>query len=200
MSVSPFKIAAEDLNYLNLGHNLELGNSVRDFFNDPANDYLWLISTVRQTVTHALRHTESINLRYLDGGEKYKTTTEANQHMEVATSSASLIPVFKYAVEWFTEILKSTGADNVEFGRVFISKLAPRAKIDLHTDEGRYFSHYDRFHFTVTAADENVFCIRGEQCILQPDTLYWVNNHVPHWLENKSDIARINFIIDARLT
>ena len=78
--------------------------------------------------------------------------------------------------------------------------MAANSNVDIHTDSGKYFSHYDRFHYTVTAAEANIFSIRDENCILEMDSLYWVNNHVPHWLENQSNEDRINFIIDARLS
>jgi hypothetical protein len=119
--------------------------------------------------------------------------------MEVANSPLYEIPVLKMTADWFEQVLLATGASKVEFGRIFASKLAANASIDLHTDEGRYFSYYDRFHFTVTAAAENRFVIRDETCVLEQDTFYWVNNHVPHWLTNDSQVSRINFIIDARL-
>lgn len=197
--VSPFKLFAEDINAFKIDTNVELGQELRKFFNDSSNDYLWQLTTQRQTTTRALRHTESIPLRYLKDLPARSTTMEANQHMEVTDSKLAVVPVFKKTIEWFESALAGTGCSRVEFGRIFASKLAGNQSIDLHTDEGRYFSYYDRFHFTVTAAPANVFVIRDRECTLEQDSLYWVNNHVPHWLENKSPEGRINFIIDARL-
>lgn len=197
--VSPFKLFDEDLNSFKIAQNTELGNEVRRLFEDTSNDYLWKLSTHRQTVTHALRHTEYIPLRYLKDLPKGSTTIESNQHMEVTSSKLADIPVFKRATDWFEESFRKAGAQRVEFGRIFLSKLAPNEGVDLHIDEGKYFSYYDRFHFTVTAAPDNLFVIRDESCILEQDSLYWVNNHVPHWLQNNSSEGRINFIIDARL-
>lgn len=197
--VSPFRLFEQDLNSFKINTNTELGQELREFFKDPANNYLWQLSTHRQTTTHALRYTESIPLRYLKDLPKGSTTMEANQHMEVTDSKLADIPVFRKTIEWFESALAATGCSRVEFGRIFASKLAGKQGVDLHTDEGKYFSYYDRFHFTVTAAPENLFVIRDEECVLEQDCLYWVNNHVPHWLENKSTEGRINFIIDARL-
>jgi hypothetical protein len=198
-TVSPFKFVESDLNFMKISSNPSLGEKLRDFFKDTSNDYLWKISTHRQTITHALRYTESIPLRYLKDLPKGVNTLEANQHMTVTDSQLMDIPLFKDTVKWIEEALLSTGAREIQFGRIFPSKLEKNSVIDLHTDEGAYFSYYDRFHFTLTAADENFFVIRDEPCVLEEDSLYWVNNHVPHWLENKSSIDRINFIIDARL-
>jgi hypothetical protein len=128
------------------------------------------------------------------------STIESNQWMEIGETPIANEYVFKKIINWFKQMLLNTGAEQVEFGRIFISKLAANSVIDSHVDSGKYFSYYDRFHFTVTAATENIFMIRDEECILESDSLYWVNNHVPHWLENRSNEDRINFIIDARLS
>ena len=197
---SPHKLFESQLNCYRIGSNIELGATLREFFDNTKNDYLWKLSNHRQTVTHALRNTETIHLKYLQNFPKNFDTLQLNQLMEINQSILIEITVFKKAVNWIEEVLKNTGAGNVEFGRIFISKLFPNSKIDLHIDEGKYFSYYDRFHFTITAAVDNIFSIQDENYTLEQDTLYWVNNHVPHWLENKSKFSRINFIVDARLS
>jgi hypothetical protein len=198
--VSPFKLFQEDLNSFIIDTNVELGNELREYFKNFENNYLWKISTHRQTVTQALRFTESIHLRHLKDLPPESNTLQANQHMMIAQSKIAEFPIFKKAITWFESALKFKGAKNVEFGRIFVSKLAANSIVDSHSDSGKYFSYYDRFHFTITAAEENIFSIRDENCILNMDSLYWVNNHVPHWLENRSNEDRINFIIDARLS
>jgi quercetin dioxygenase-like cupin family protein len=197
--VSPFLLNPSS-DTLKIDKNAGLGQKLREFFEQPTNDHLWQLSTHRQKITYALRHTESIHLRYLKDLPKDSTTLQANQHMAISWASTSEIPVIKQAIDWFDLALRSTGAENVEFGRIFVSKLSPKSTVDLHTDEGRYFSYYDRFHYTITAAAENTFTIQGKDYILETDSLYWVNNHVPHWLANNSDCDRINFILDARLS
>jgi hypothetical protein len=198
--VSPFKIFDSDLNYVKIGSNKELGDEVRAYLSDTTNHHLWKLSTRRQTTTHALRFTESIHLRLLKDLPAKISTIESNQWMEIGETPIANEYVFKKIINWFKQMLLNTGAEQVEFGRIFISKLAANSVIDSHVDSGKYFSYYDRFHFTVTAATENIFMIRDEECILESDSLYWVNNHVPHWLENRSNEDRINFIIDARLS
>jgi hypothetical protein len=198
--VSPYKFFQDDLNTFKIGENQELGTELREYFGDPKNNYLWKISTHRQTITQSLRFTESIHLRHLKDLPPEANTLQANQHMNVSQSNIASFPIFKKSIAWVESVLKTTGAETVEFGRIFVSKLAANSNVDLHTDSGKYFSYYDRFHFTITAAEENTFSIREENCILEMDSLYWVNNHVPHWLENRSNKDRINFIIDARLS
>jgi len=198
--VSPFKLFVGDLNYFRIGENKELGEELRTYFSDTINSDLWKLVTNRQRLTHALRFTETIHLYALKDLPDGSDTTQANQWMDIQPLEQADIDVFKKAITWFEKILLTTGAEHVEFGRIFISKLAAKSTIDTHTDSGKYFSYYDRFHFTVTAAEENIFVIRNEECTLENDSLFWVNNHVPHWLENRSNEDRINFIIDARLS
>jgi len=198
--VSPFKLFVGDLNYFRIGENKELGDEVRNYLADPANHHLWKCYTGRQTLTHALRFTESINLRFLKALSTEFDTLEANQWMGIVQAERANTGVFKKMILCFEQMLLTTGATKVELGRIFISKLSAKSIIDSHVDSGKYFSYYDRFHFTVTAATENIFMIRDEECILESDSLYWVNNHVPHWLENRSNQDRINVIIDARLS
>jgi hypothetical protein len=198
--VSPFRLFESDLNYFKIATNQEIGAELREFFCEPKNEYLWKLNTQRQDTTKELKHTEAIHLRYIKNLPTHFNTLQSNQLMDVGTSSAMSIPIFYKSFKWFQTALENTGAKNIEFGRIFVSRLAPLSKIDLHIDEGKYFSYYDRFHFTITAAAENSFFIKDEDCIMAEDSLFWVDNHVPHWLENKSTQARINFILDVRLS
>jgi len=200
MFVSPFKLFVGDLNYFKIGTNEQLGDEIRSCLQDPSNAHLWKLATRRQTTTHALRFTESIHLRSLKDLYTGITTIESNQLTEIVEKPLANEYIFKKTISWFEQALLNTGASKVEFGRIFISKLAANSVIDAHVDSGKYFSYYDRFHFTVTAADENIFIIKDEECILTLNSLYWVNNHVTHWLENRSNEDRINFILDARLS
>lgn len=198
--VSPFKLFVGDLNYFRIGSNQGLGDELRAYFADPSNDDLWKLVTNRQRLTHALRFTETIHLYALKDLPAGSDTSQANQWMDIQPLAQSDIGVFKKAINWFEEILLSTGAAHVEFGRIFVSKLAAKSAIDTHTDSGKYFSYYDRFHFTVTEADQNFLLCGDDGWFMDADSLYWFNNHAPHYLLNHSSKDRINFIIDARLS
>ena len=64
----------------------------------------------------------------------------------------------------------------------------------------KYLTNYTYQIFVIEQTDHmNIFHIRDESVELLTGKLYWVNNHVPHWLENLSDTDRINLIVDARL-
>lgn len=198
--LSPNKLCEFEKNYFEISSNIELAQELELFFKDPSNEYLWGINTGRQRITHALRHTESISLRMPVVNTALKTTTEWNQVTEIVNTPLMEIPVFKKTKEWLDRSLQKAGANSVEFGRIFFSKHHANTNIDKHIDEGKYFSYYDRFHFVIDQTDgENIFHIRDEDVLLKKGKLYWVNNHVPHWLANKSNADRTNLIFDARL-
>jgi hypothetical protein len=75
--VSSHQLFDQDLNVFKLGENTKLGNELRAFFKDCQNDYLWELWTDRQKITKALRHTESIQLRYLTGVAQGATTIKS---------------------------------------------------------------------------------------------------------------------------
>lgn len=192
------KLCGKECNYLKINDNLELSAELTEFLSKPENMYLWKLDTSRQTVVHSLRHTEAIHLRIPKNPEL--TPIEMCNIHEIIDSELLEIPIFKKTMDWIIQSLKQSGADTVELGRVFFSNHHASSIIDEHTDVGRYFRYYDRFHFTIDQInDKNIFYIRDEPLMLQLGNLYWINNHVSHRLQNLSDQDRINLIVDARL-
>lgn len=201
---SPYTLAPTTDNSKLIAENQELATRLAKFFQDEKFKFLWDINTARQRMTKALEHTSMIALRraVAPGDKQITNTLEWNQVTDIIdTQVLEKFPIFQDLVKWLEESLKSTGAENVEFGRIFFSKHLANTQIGLHTDEGAYFDYYDRFHFVIDQTDgENIFFIREEPILLEVGKLYWVNNHVPHWLENRSSKDRINLIFDARLS
>jgi len=200
---SPYKLTPIESNSFLISENPELANKISDFFKNPSVQFLWGINTTRQRVTKALQHTCMVALREpVANAQLTKTTQEWNQVTTIRdTTILGAFPIFQELKSWLEKELLATGATNVEFGRIFFSKHYANSNIDLHTDSGAYFDYYDRFHFVIEQVDhKNVFHIREEDVLLEQGKLYWVNNHVPHWLRNDSDKDRINLIFDARLS
>ena len=200
---SPFKLRSPATNYCLVSENVELADSLSTFFNDESNKKLWAINTVRQKMTHALRHTESISLRELDKNALEglaKNTIVWNQVIETRDTDVLIqFKIFQLTIKWVHTSLLSVGASKVDFGRIFFSNLHANTIIDEHTDRGAYFDYYDRFHFCITSNENNIFEIRNQKCQLSKGGLFWVNNHVPHSLQNHNNIDRINLIVDVRL-
>jgi len=199
---SPYKLCDFEKNYFHVSTNKLLAQELKEFFNYKNTDYLWKLITNRQKMAHALRNTEMIALRILTGDfTQIKSTNEFNQVMSVGeTEVLKSVPLFQKTIKWMETSLINAGANRIEWGRIFFSKHFANSDIDTHTDDGAYFDYYDRFHFVIDQTDnENVFHIRDEDIRLLQGNLYWVNNHVPHWLKNSSNNDRINLIADARL-
>lgn len=199
---SPKKLCDFENNYFHINSNKDLAEKISQFFSDPKTDFLWKLITNRQKMAHALRNTEMVVLRRLVGDfSNIKSTNQFNQEMAVDdTEILKRNILFQETISWLENSLIAAGANKVEWGRIFFSKHFANSDIDIHTDEGQYFSHYDRFHFVIDQTDnENIFHIRDEDVKLLQGNLYWVNNHVPHWLKNTSNKDRINLIADARL-
>jgi aspartyl/asparaginyl beta-hydroxylase (cupin superfamily) len=199
---SPNKLCSFENNYFHINENKRLAEELKMYFCDPKTDYLWKLITNRQKMAHALRHTEMVVLRRLVGDfSNIKSTNQFNQEMAVAdTEVLTRTTLFQETVAWLEQSFIGAGAAKVEWGRIFFSKHFANSDIDIHTDEGQYFDYYDRFHFVIDQTDnENIFHIRDEDVKLLQGNLYWVNNHVPHWLKNTSNKDRINLIVDARI-
>lgn len=201
---SPFKIPNALENYCKVSTNFKLANDIRELLDTEETQYFWDVDTSRQTAAAALRHTKMFPLRLPvpPDPSKIKSTSQWNQVMVIESNSLTTkYPIFQELCDWVEKSLLETGASDVKFGRIFFSKHAANTEIGLHTDEGEYFKYYDRFHFVIDQVDhKNIFYIRDEPIELLIGGLYWVNNHVPHWLANISDKDRINCIIDARLS
>lgn len=198
--LSPYKLCSMDENSLLISSDNLLANNLNQFFDDKNNEFLWTLNTVRQETTYALRNTQSIVLRKLKLNQRLNSTLEYNQVMEVEdTSLVDKYPIFQTTVESIDNMFRSTGASSIEYGRIFFSRFNANSDIDEHTDEGKYFSYFDRFHFVISSPENSIFHIRDEDIYLKVGHFYWVNNHVPHWLKNNGDFSRINLIVDARL-
>lgn len=197
---SPFKFCDFCENSFLIAEDNNLSLSLSNFFEQQENQYLWKLNVHRQTTTYSLRNTESIMLRKLSLNKMLENTSEYNQVLEVEDSDLmDKYLIFSGLRNRIETIFKSKGVKKIEWGRIFFSKLLSESFIDQHTDEGKYFSYFDRFHFVISSPENCVFRIRDEDIFLKQGSLYWVNNHVPHWLKNSGKTDRINLIFDARL-
>lgn len=204
---SSLKFYNGNKNYFLIEKDLKLAKELSSFFSQHDNAALWKINTHRQETTKALRNTESIMLRQISfskvmesmGNTFVNTTAQCNQIMELEDSEVyHRFSLFKKMMERIDKFFLGIGATEIDYGRIFFSKLKAESNIDEHTDKGKYFSYYDRFHFVIETPENCVFHI-NENIYLQEGGFYWVNNHVPHWLRNDGSKDRINLIIDARL-
>jgi hypothetical protein len=201
---SPYKIPNSLENFCKISSNEALANELKQLLSLEETQQLWDIDTNRQKMAKELEHTKMISLR-IPLPPKHSNITKTSQWNKVLVSHDTNVlkqyVLFQSLCNWIKESLLATGASRIDVGRIFFSNHKANTKIGLHTDQGEYFNYYDRFHFVIDQVDnENVFYIKEEPILLLTGNLYWVNNHVPHWLENKSNKDRINCIVDARLS
>jgi hypothetical protein len=183
-----------------LAKNDGLARELQGFFANPKNRSLWAIDTGRQKLTKELRYTQHIPLRAnrTVPGQILLSTSQWNQVCNIVDHKLLEIPIFKKTNDWVLNTLQEHNSNLVICqGRSFFSKHLANTTIDNHIDEGSYFDHYwYRLHFVVESNLQNWFYINHVKACLEPGKLYWINNHVPHWLENASNSDRINLITD----
>ena len=63
-----------------------------------------------------------------------------------------------------------------------------------HIDEGTYYLTKDRYHLSIQGKYE--YAVGDETTTIEPGTLFWFNNKLPHKAVNIGDNIRITFVFD----
>ena len=63
-----------------------------------------------------------------------------------------------------------------------------------HIDEGTYYLTKDRYHLSIQGKYE--YTVDDEVVIIEPGTLFWFNNKLPHKAVNIGNNVRITFVFD----
>ena len=66
--------------------------------------------------------------------------------------------------------------------------------VGAHIDEGTYYLTRDRYHLSIVGTYQ-YFC-GTDTAIIEPGTLLWFNNKLPHGTVNIGDETRITFVFD----
>jgi hypothetical protein len=66
--------------------------------------------------------------------------------------------------------------------------------VGTHIDEGTYYLTKDRYHLSIQGKYE--YNVGDEGVIVEPGTLFWFNNKLPHSAVNIGDNVRITFVFD----
>jgi hypothetical protein len=66
--------------------------------------------------------------------------------------------------------------------------------VGAHIDEGTYYLTRNRYHLSIVGRYQ-YFCGK-ESVIVEPGTLLWFNNKLPHGTVNIGDETRITFVFD----
>ena len=84
--------------------------------------------------------------------------------------------------------------NNRELHRCGFLSLPVDGMVGAHIDEGTYYLTRDRYHLSILGRYQ-YFCGK-ENVIVEPGTLLWFNNKLPHGTVNVGDETRITFVFD----
>ena len=100
------------------------------------------------------------------------------------------------AYERHTEILKIIKREfpGREVHRCGFLSLPIDGYVGAHIDEGTYYKTRDRYHLSI--AGQYQYFVGNETAIVDPGTLFWFNNKMPHGAVNLGDETRITFVFD----
>jgi len=100
------------------------------------------------------------------------------------------------AYERHTEIVKLIKKEfgNKEIQRCGFLGLPVDGYVGAHIDEGTYYLTKDRYHLSIMG-QYHYFCGEESQ-VVDPGTLLWFNNKMPHGTVNLGDVTRITFVFD----
>lgn len=66
--------------------------------------------------------------------------------------------------------------------------------VGMHIDVGNYYLTKDRYHLSIQGRYE--YMVGDESIIVEPGTLFWFNNKLPHGSKNVGDCVRVTFVFD----
>ena len=81
-----------------------------------------------------------------------------------------------------------------KFDRCGFLSLAPGGEVGQHIDEGKYYLTRDRYHLAIKGKYR--YTVGGESVVVEPGTLLWFDNKLPHGTEVIGDEVRITFVFD----
>lgn len=125
-------------------------------------------------------------LQLIIGGVKTKEDFVGDSEISIKT------PAYEHHSEIRKIIRKHFG--NRELHRCGFLSLPVDEIVGAHIDEGTYYLTRDRYHLSISGRYQ-YFC-GTETAIIEPGTLFWFNNKLPHGAVNIGDETRITFVFD----
>jgi len=100
------------------------------------------------------------------------------------------------ALDHHTEILKILGSYFRTVSRCGFLSLPVGGTVGKHIDIGSYYKSRDRYHLSIQGRYR--YFVGDEHYDVEPGTLLWFNNKLPHGTENLADEVRITFVFDVQ--
>ena len=98
------------------------------------------------------------------------------------------------AIKHHTEIVGFLKRNFKKFSRCGFLSLPVGGEVGSHIDKGTYYLTRDRYHLSIQGVYDYTV---GDQTVrIEPGTLMWFNNKLPHAAKNVGDVTRITFVFD----
>lgn len=81
-----------------------------------------------------------------------------------------------------------------KFSRCGFLSLPVGGGVGQHIDTGNYYLTRDRYHLSIQG--RYIYTVGDESVTVEPGTLLWFNNKLPHGTKNIGDNVRITFVFD----
>lgn len=98
------------------------------------------------------------------------------------------------AIIHHTEVIAFLKRNFKKFSRCGFLSLPVGGEVGQHIDIGTYYQTRDRYHLSIQGTYD--YTVGGETYRVEPGTLLWFNNKVPHGAKNVADCVRITFVFD----
>ena len=100
------------------------------------------------------------------------------------------------AYQRHTEVIKIIKRElrGAEIHRCGFLLLPVDGYVGAHIDEGTYYKTRDRYHLSI--AGQYQYFVGNESVIVDPGTLLWFNNKLPHGAVNLGEDTTITFVFD----
>ena len=125
-------------------------------------------------------------LQLIMGGVKSKEDFVGDSEINIKT------PAYQHHSEIRKILKKEFG--NQEIDRCGFLSLPIDEIVGAHIDEGTYYLTRDRYHLSILGRYQ--YFVGNETVIVDPGTLFWFNNKLPHGTVNIADEVRITFVFD----
>lgn len=125
-------------------------------------------------------------LQLIIGGVKKSEDFVGDSEISIKT------PAYEHHSEVRKIIRKHFG--NRELHRCGFLSLPIDEYVGAHIDEGTYYLTRDRYHLSIIGR-YHYFC-GNDDMEIEPGTLFWFNNKLPHGAVNIGDEVRITFVFD----
>lgn len=93
-----------------------------------------------------------------------------------------------------TEIMNFMSTRFKKISRCGFLSLPVGGAVGTHIDIGNYYATRDRYHLSIQGSYE--YTVGNETVLVEPGTLLWFDNKLPHGTRNVGDCVRITFVFD----